>query len=58
VVPHRWIWLPHALGSSEGWVFVGDGDKLGDLGVPPLTPVRSGLIEQQLLRHGESLRKG
>jgi hypothetical protein len=26
--------------------------------MPPLTPVRSGLIVQQLLRHGESLRRG
>jgi hypothetical protein len=24
----------------------------------PLTPIRSGLIAQQLLRHGESLRRG
>jgi hypothetical protein len=26
------------------------------LSAPPLTPVVSGLIAQQLLRHGESLR--
>jgi hypothetical protein len=57
-VPHRWIWFSHALGSSLGWVFVGDGDELGDLSAPPLTPVSSGLIAQQLLRHDESLRRG
>jgi hypothetical protein len=39
-------------------VFVGDGDELGDSSAPPLTPVISGLIAQQLLRHGESLRRG
>jgi hypothetical protein len=27
------------------------------LSAPPLTPVISGLIAQQLLRHGESLRR-
>jgi hypothetical protein len=47
-----------ALGSSLGRVFVGDGDELGDSSAPPLTPVISGLISQQLLRHGESLRRG
>jgi hypothetical protein len=57
-VPHRRIWLSHALGSSLGWVFVGDGNELSDLGTPPLMPVHSGLIAQQLLRHGESLRRG
>jgi hypothetical protein len=54
--PHRRIWFSRALGSSLGWVFVGDGDELGNLSAPPLTPVISELIAQQLLRHGESLR--
>jgi hypothetical protein len=44
VVPRRRIWLSHALGSSLGRVFVGDGDELGDSSTPPLTPVCSGLI--------------
>jgi hypothetical protein len=57
VVPHRRIWFSRALGSSLGRVFVGDGDELGDSSAPPLTPVISGLIAQQLLRHGESLRR-
>jgi hypothetical protein len=57
VVPRRQIWLPHALGSSQGRVFVGDGDELSDSSAPPLTPVRSGLMAQQLLCHGESLRR-
>jgi hypothetical protein len=57
-VPRRWNWLPRALGSSQGRVFVGDGNELGDSSTPPLTPVRSGLIAQQLLCHGESLRRG
>jgi hypothetical protein len=56
-VPRHRIWLSRALGSSPGWVFVGDGDKLGDSSAPPLTPVYSGLIAQQLLRHGKSLRR-
>jgi hypothetical protein len=58
MVPRRRIWVSHTLSSSQGRVFVGDGDKLGDSSTPPLTPVRSGLIAQQLLRHGESLRRG
>jgi hypothetical protein len=57
-VPHRRIWFSRALGSSLGWVFVGDGNELGDSSVPHLTPVSSGLVAQQLLRHGESLRRG
>jgi hypothetical protein len=56
--PRRRIWFSRALGSSLGRVFVGDGDKLGDSSAPPLTPIISGLIAQQLLRHGESLRRG
>jgi hypothetical protein len=52
--PRRRIWFSRALGR----VFVGDGDKLGDSSAPPLMPVISGLIAQQLLRHGESLRRG
>jgi hypothetical protein len=48
--PRRRIWLSHALGSSLGRVFVGDGDELGDSSAPPLTPVVSGLIAQKLLR--------
>jgi hypothetical protein len=55
--PRRRIWFSHALGSSLGRVFVGDGDDLGDSSAPPLTPVISGLIAQQLLCHGESLRR-
>jgi hypothetical protein len=58
MVPRRWIWLSRALGSSQGRVFVGDGDDLGYSSMPPLTPVCGGLIAQQLLRHGESLRRG
>jgi hypothetical protein len=57
MVPRRWIWVSHTLGSSQGRVFIGDGDELGDSSTPPLTPVRSGLIAQQLLHHGESLRR-
>jgi hypothetical protein len=57
VVPRRRIWISRALGSSQGRVFIGDGDELGDSSTPPLTPIRSGLIAQQLLRHGESLRR-
>jgi hypothetical protein len=57
-VPRRRIWFSHALGSSLGRVFIGDGDELGVSSTPPLMPVRSGLIAQQLLRHGESLRRG
>jgi hypothetical protein len=45
-VPRHRIWLPHALGSSQGRVFVRDGDELGNMSAPPLTPVRSGLIAQ------------
>jgi hypothetical protein len=55
--PHRWIWFSRALGSSLGRVFVGDGDELGNSSAQPLTPVISGLIAQQLLCHGESLRR-
>jgi hypothetical protein len=44
MAPHRRIWFSHALGSSLGRVFVGDGDELGDSSAPPLTPVISGLI--------------
>jgi hypothetical protein len=43
-VPRRRIWLSHALGSSQGRVFIGDGDDLGDSSTPPLTPVRGGMI--------------
>jgi hypothetical protein len=57
-VPRRRIWFSRALGSSQGWVFVGDGDELSDSSMPPLTPVRTGLIAQQLLCHGKSLRRG
>jgi hypothetical protein len=53
---HR-IWFSHALGSSLGRVLISDGDELGDSSTPPLTPIISGLIAQQLLRHGESLRR-
>jgi hypothetical protein len=56
--PRRRIWFSRALGTSLGRVFVGDGDELGDSSAPPLTPVISGLIVQQLLCHGESLRRG
>jgi hypothetical protein len=56
-MPCRRIWLPRTLGSSQGRVFVGDGDELGDSSAPHLTPVRSGLIAQQLLHHGESLQE-
>jgi hypothetical protein len=56
--PHRRIWFSRALGSSLGRVFVGDGDEFGDLSAPPLTPVISGLIAQQLVRHDESLHRG
>jgi hypothetical protein len=35
-----------ALGSSQGQVFIGNGDELGDLSTPPFTPVRGGLIAQ------------
>jgi hypothetical protein len=44
--PRRRISFSRALGSSLGRVFVGDGDELGDLSAPPLTPVISGLIAQ------------
>jgi hypothetical protein len=54
--PRRRIWFSRALGSSLGRVFIGDGDELGDSSAPPLMPVVSGLIAQQLLRHGEGLR--
>jgi hypothetical protein len=57
-MPRRRIWFSCALGSSLGRVFVGDGDEIGDSSAPPLTPVISGLIAQQLLRHGESRRRG
>jgi hypothetical protein len=58
MAPRHRIWFSRALGSSLGRVFIGDGDELGDSSAPPLTPVISGLIAQQLLRHGESLRRG
>jgi hypothetical protein len=58
MVRRRRIWFSRALGSSQDQVFVGDGDEFGNLSTPPLMPVRSGLIPQQLLRHGESLRRG
>jgi hypothetical protein len=57
VVRRRWIWFSHALGSSLGWVFIGDGNELSNSSAPPLMPVISGLIAQQLLRHGESLHR-
>jgi hypothetical protein len=57
-VPRHRIWLSRTLGSSQGRVFVGDGDNLGDSSTPSLMSVRGGLIAQQLLRHGESLRMG
>jgi hypothetical protein len=46
MVPRRRIWLSRALGSPQGRVFVGDGDKLGDSSTPPLAPVYGGLIAQ------------
>jgi hypothetical protein len=46
VTPRRRIWFSHALGSSVGRVFIGDGDELGDSSAPPLTPVISGLRAQ------------
>jgi hypothetical protein len=58
VMPCRRIWLSRALGSSQGRVFVGDGDELSDSSALALTPVHSGLVAQQLLRHGESLCRG
>jgi hypothetical protein len=54
--PRHRIWVSRALGSSLGWVFVGNGDELGDSSVPPLAPIICGLIVQQLLHHGKSLR--
>jgi hypothetical protein len=56
-MPRHRIWLLRTLSSSLGRVFIGDGDELGDSSAPPLTPVISGLIAQQLLCHGESLRR-
>jgi hypothetical protein len=44
--PRRRIWVSRALGSFLGWLFVGNGDELGDSSAPPLTPVISGLIAQ------------
>jgi hypothetical protein len=44
-------------GASQGWVFIGDGDELGDSSAPPLAPICSVLIAQQLLCHGESLHR-
>jgi hypothetical protein len=41
-VPRHRIWLPRALGSSQGRVFVGNGDELGDSSAPLLTPVSVG----------------
>jgi hypothetical protein len=58
VVPCHRSWLSRALGSFLGRVFIGDGDELGDLSTPPLMPIHSLLIVQQLLRHGESLHRG
>jgi hypothetical protein len=49
--------VPRTLGTTQGQVFIGDGDELSDSSTPPLTPVRSGFIVQQLLCHGESLRR-
>jgi hypothetical protein len=43
-MPRRRIWFSRALGASLGWVFIGDGDELGDSSAPPLMPVLSGLI--------------
>jgi hypothetical protein len=43
-MPRHRIWFSHALGPSLGWVFVGDGDELGDSSAPPLMPIISGLI--------------
>jgi hypothetical protein len=57
VAPRHRIWFSRALGSSLGRVFVGDGDELSNSSAPPLTPVICGLIAQQLLRYGESLRR-
>jgi hypothetical protein len=45
-MPRRRIWFFRALGSSLGWVFIGEGDELGDSSAPPLMPVISGLIAQ------------
>jgi hypothetical protein len=56
-ITRRRIWFPRTLGSSQGWVFIGNGDELGDSSASPLAPVHSGLIAQQLLRHGESLHR-
>jgi hypothetical protein len=50
-IPRRRIWLSRTL------VFVGDGDELDDSSVPPLTPVLSGLVAQQLLCRGERLHR-
>jgi hypothetical protein len=44
MVSRRRIWFPRTLGTSQGRVFVGDGNELGDSSASPLTPVRSGLI--------------
>jgi hypothetical protein len=49
--------LPHP-GLLPGPSLLGGGNELGDSSVPPLTPVISGLIAQQLLCHGESLHRG
>jgi hypothetical protein len=57
MTPRHRIWFPRVLGSSLGRVFIGDGDELGDSSAPLLTPIISGLIAQQLLRHGKSLRR-
>jgi hypothetical protein len=46
------------LGSFLGRVFVGDGNELSDSSAPSLMPDHSGLIAQQLLRHGEILHRG
>jgi hypothetical protein len=56
-MPRRRIWVSHALGFTQGRVFISDGDKLGDSSVPPITPILGGLVAQQLLCHGEGLRR-
>jgi hypothetical protein len=57
MMPRRRIWFPYTLGASQGRVFVGDGDELGDSSMPPIAPVCSGMIAHQLLCHGESLHR-
>jgi hypothetical protein len=40
-MPCRRIWIPRTLGASQGRVFIGDGDELGDSSAPDsaATPV-------------------